>query len=141
MRSLSGGLGDSVDLSSMFGDAGITDSSGSFDPGTISESPYPVIINGGPVTIPANSSGQLTAAQLASLVGSAASAGSAVIRSTQTPSVIAGTSAIYNPATGQIIPSAVGVGNPGSISAGLSVSPILIVLALVAVVGFMGGKR
>ncbi len=135
MRSLSG-LGD--DLTFPQYDTTSTDPTIQFDPGTISESPYPVIMT---PTIPANSSGQLTPTQLVNLIGGAASAGSSVIRSTQTPSVIPGTTAIYNPATGQILPSTVGVGTPGSISAGVSLSPILIVIALVAVVGFMGGKR
>lgn len=133
MRSLSGGLGDSVDLSSVFSDSGMYD--GGWD--QVSESPYPVIMS---PTIPANSSGSLTAAQLANLIGSAASAGSAVLRSTQTPSVIQGTNAIYNPATGQIIAPGMGSGAP-QISAGFTISPIVVVIALAAVVAFMGGRK
>lgn len=132
MNSLSGGPG--FDLSSAFDFLGGDDYDSSDQ---VSESPYPVIMS---PTIPANSSGSLTAAQLANLIGSAASAGSAVLRSTQTPSVIQGTNAIYNPATGQIIAPGVGSGTP-QISAGFTISPIVVVIALAAVVAFMGGRK
>lgn len=71
----------------------------------------------------------LSAAQIAQLVASAANAGVSVLKATSSPYAIPGTNLVYNPATGQILPSS-GLLNTAS-TLGTSMMPVLLIGAAV----------
>jgi hypothetical protein len=86
-----------------------------------------------------STSGQLTPAQLAALINAGAQTGVSIVKSTQSPTVIPGTSAIYNPATGQILGAAPLGGAAGATST-LNVFPILLLVGGFVLVMSMGKK-
>jgi hypothetical protein len=92
----------------------------------------------------------LSAAQIANIFNSAASAGVNIFKATSSPYQIPGTSLVYNPATGQIAsstgltPTGLATVQAASISASslTSMLPILLIGGgLLLVVMMMGGKR
>jgi hypothetical protein len=79
----------------------------------------------------------LTAAQIATLVGNAANAGVKIMNATSAPYAIPGTNLVYNPATGQIVPTGTSLSTPfgtatlgssGLLIGGLAVVAVLIVI-------------
>jgi len=72
----------------------------------------------------ASGGSSLNAAQIAQIIGTSANAAVGIYKATSTPSVIAGTGAIYNPATGQIL-GATGLTNLTAGSLG-SLLPLLL---------------
>lgn len=156
-----GDLGDEIDVP-FFGDpepgGGVLSGSGPLAPGEV----YAPIIQDGPVTLygegwelpqvgssspnnpsPNPGSGGVTPQQLASLLAAGAQGASAIYRATQSPSLVPGSSLVYNPQTGQLVPaSGLSVGGlfGTSLSASGSLMPILLIGG--AVLLFMTlGKR
>lgn len=98
--------------------------------------------------------GGLTTAQLTALTNTIAAGGQTAInisKALSTPSLVAGTGVVYNPATGQfynpqtgqvVSPSTTGAGT-GAAAAGVTISPTLILLfgGLLVLMVAMGGRR
>jgi len=93
--------------------------------------------DGGPVPA-SGSTGAQTAAQILAAAAQAAGAGSAILKSTQSPGLIPGTSLVYNPATGQIM-SATGAAPAVTTLSLTSMLPILLIGGIALV--FLSGKH
>jgi len=83
--------------------------------------------------------GAQTAAQILAAAAQAAGAGSAILKSTQSPGLIAGTSLVYNPATGQILSATGGTPAAAVTSSLTSMLPILLIGGIALV--FLSGKH
>lgn len=102
----------------------------------------------GPVSLPGSSAG-LTPQQIIAAFNQAAAGAINIFKQTQAPGLIAGTQAIYNPATGQYYnPSTGQVVNPtgATIATSLATSPNLlliggVVIAGVVLVSMLGRKN
>lgn len=87
----------------------------------------------------ANASGAMTPAQLASIISSSGAAASSILKSTQSPYVIPGTSVVYNPATGQMSSS---TGLSAASTEITSMLPIiLLAVGAMIILPMLGGKR
>ena len=83
----------------------------------------------------------LTAAQISQIFTSAAQSGVAIFKATSSPSLIPGTSLVYNPATGQIANALTGLTGSQVASSLTSLMPILLIgLGLILVLSMAGKK-
>lgn len=86
--------------------------------------------NGGSTFNSTPSTSGLTSAQLASIISTAGQAAISIAKATSTPSVIPGTGLVYNPATGQFLPSSGAVAGTAQIASSFSQYIPLAILAI-----------
>ena len=93
--------------------------------------------------VAASSGGTLSAAQIAQIIGSSTNAAVSVYKATSSPSLVAGTGLVYNPATGQLVSGTTGAQVASSIASSLSsILPLLLVVGAAVLILPMlkGGK-
>lgn len=97
----------------------------------------------GTTGVSTSNGGSLSAAQIASIIGNSANAAVGIFKATSSPSVIAGTGLVYNPATGQLVNATTGFGVAGVGAALGSYLPLLLVVGAAVLILPMlsGGKR
>ena len=105
-------------------------------PSEVAQGQYNNLITSGDTST--NTSGQ-SAAQLLAAIAQAGAAGSAIYKSTQSPSLVAGTGLVYNPATGQLV-NASGVLPTAATSSISSLLPLLLIGGAILLISGMGKR-